>query len=180
VKTVDQYQKYLREDTGNYADQEFQAYPAASDADVPARYLQLENDSFAYGAYSIARATTRAGQKAYLYYFSYVETGKRARLGAYHGQELKFLSDSFPSDWERSQDDEKLGEAIRTYWTQFARTGDPNALGLPEWAAYDAGLDQCFELGRTIRVHPIGPQLQILEHIMDQIFAEIRKEPAAN
>jgi para-nitrobenzyl esterase len=180
VKTVDQYQKYLREDTGNYADQEFQAYPAASDADVPARYLQLENDSFAYGAYSIARATTRAGQKAYLYYFSYVETGKRAPLGAYHGQELKFLSDSFPSDWERSQDDEKLGEAIRTYWTQFARTGDPNALGLPEWAAYDAGLDQCFELGRTIRVHPIGPQLQILEHIMDQIFAEIRKEPAAN
>jgi hypothetical protein len=63
---------------------------------------------------------TRADQKAYLYYFTYAETGKRAHLGAYHGEELKFLSNSFPADWEHSRDHEKLGEAIRAYWTQFA------------------------------------------------------------
>ncbi len=126
-KTVGEYEKYLLGDTGKYADQEFQAYPAASDAEVPARYLQLQADSFAYGAYSMARAMTRVGQKAYLYDFSYVETGKRASLGAYHGEELSFLSDSFPSDWEHNQDDEKLSQAMRTYWTQFAKTGNPNA-----------------------------------------------------
>jgi hypothetical protein len=46
--------------------------------------------------------------------------GKRAPLGAYHGEELMFLSDSFPSDWERSQGDEKLGEIMRAYWANFA------------------------------------------------------------
>jgi para-nitrobenzyl esterase len=172
LKTVDQYRNYLRQDTGRFADQEFDAYPAASDDDVPARYLQLQNDLFAYGAYSVARAMTRTGQKAYLYYFTYAENGKRAHLGAYHGEELKFLSDSFPDDWEHNPDEEKLGQAMRTYWTQFAKIGSPNTPGLPVWPAYDARLDQCFELGRTIGIRPVATRLQVLEHIMGQIFAE--------
>ena len=86
VKTVDQYRNYLRHDTGEYADREFQIYPVGSDADVRAQYVSLQSDMFAYGAYSIAQATARAGQRAYLYYFTYAETGKRAALGAYHGR----------------------------------------------------------------------------------------------
>jgi para-nitrobenzyl esterase len=174
-KTIAEYKKYLVTDTGHYADQEFQAYPAASDADVPARYLQLQNDSFAYGAYSMAQSMTRVGQKAYLYCFTYAETGKRAPLGAYHGEELKFLSDSFPSDWEHGQDDKTLGEAMRDYWALFAKTGNPNAPGLRGWPSYDVLPDQCFELGRTIGVRPISSQVQILEHIMDKLFAEFQK-----
>jgi para-nitrobenzyl esterase len=171
-KTVAQYQEYLMADTGKYAEQEFLIYPVAADADVPARRLQLENDTFASGAYSMAQAMTRAGQKAYLYYFTYAETGKRAALGAYHGEELNFLSDSFPSDWQHGQDGEKLGSAMRSYWTQFARTGNPNAPGLPRWAAFDPRTEQCFELGQKIQVHPVAPQVQALEQIMQQILAE--------
>jgi para-nitrobenzyl esterase len=171
-KTVAQYKEYLAADTGKYAEEEFQIYPAASDADVPARRLQLENDTFAYGAYSMAQAMARAGQRAYLYYFTYAETGKREALGAYHGEELNFLSDSFPSDWQHGHDDDKLGRAMRTYWTQFARTGNPNAPGLPPWPAFDPRTEQCFELGRKIQVRPVAPQVQALERIMRQIFAE--------
>jgi para-nitrobenzyl esterase len=171
-KTVDAYKKYLSEDTGKYSAEEFRAYPVASDDDVPLRYLQLQSDTFAYGAYSMAQAMTRVGQKAYLYYFTYAETGKRAHLGAYHGEELKFLSDSFPTAWEHSRDDEKLGEAIRAYWTKFAKTGNPNAPGLPEWPTYDAGLAQCLELGRTVRVRQVEPQLRTLEQIMRRVFGE--------
>jgi para-nitrobenzyl esterase len=172
VKTVDQYKAYLLRDTENYSGQEFRAFPATSDADVPAAYLRLENDSFAYGAYSMAQMMTRTGQKAFLYYFTYVETGKRAPLGAYHGEELNFLSNVFPDDWEHSQDDEKLGEIVRTYWVQFAKTGDPNVAGVPQWPAYHARKDECFELGRTIGGRPVAVQLQTLERIMKQIFAE--------
>jgi para-nitrobenzyl esterase len=171
-KTVEEYKDYLRQDTGRYAEQEFQAYPASSDAEVPARYLRLHNDSFAYGAYSLARAMTHAGQSAYLYYFTYTETGKRAALGAYHGEELLFLSDSFPIDWEHSNNDEKLGEIMRAYWTQFAKTGNPNRPGIPDWPAYDPHKDDCFELGREIRIRHVAPQLPILEGIMREIFAE--------
>jgi para-nitrobenzyl esterase len=172
VKTVDQYKAYLLRDTENYSDQEFRAFPATSDADVPAAHLRLENDSFAYGAYSMAQMMACTGQKAFLYYFTYVEAGKRAPLGAYHGEELNFLSNVFPDDWEHSQDDEKLGEIVRTYWVQFAKTGDPNFAGIPQWPAYDARKDEYFELGRTIGGRPVAVQLQALERIMKQIFAE--------
>src|SRR5271170_6063815 len=46
--TLSEYRKYLHADAGIYADQEFQAWPASSDADVPGQYLKLENMSFAY------------------------------------------------------------------------------------------------------------------------------------
>jgi len=176
-KTVEQYKKYLLADTGKYADQEFHIYPAASDADVPARFLQLQNDVFAYGAHSMARAMAHSGQKAYLYYFSYAGRGKRAQLGAHHGADLWFLSNSFPSDWEHSPEDEKLGEVMRAYWTQFAKTGNPNTTGLPDWPAYNASVDQCFELGSVIRVRPVDEKLHALARIMKRIFAETANAP---
>jgi para-nitrobenzyl esterase len=174
VRTVGQYKKYLLDDGGKHADEEFQGYPAASDVEVPARYLQLQNDFFAYGAYSLARAITRAGQKAYLYCFTYIETGKRVKLGAYHGEELQFLSDVFRPDWVHDRDDERLGDVMRSYWTQFAKTGNPNGSSLPLWDAYDQHADQCLELGRTIVARPIPheSQLQVLEHINREILAE--------
>ena len=174
-KTIAQFKNYLQEDTGKFSDEEFRAYPAQSDGDVAGQYLQLQSDNFAYGAYSLAQAMTRVGQKAYLYYFTFAETGKRAQLGAYHGEELKFLSNSFPSDWQHSSDDEKLGDAIRTYWTQFAKTGDPNAPGLTEWPAYSNRSNQWLNLGRTIRLGPVEPRLQVLKRIMQQVLAEEAK-----
>jgi len=148
------------------------AYPVASDADVPAQYLRLQSDSFAYGAYSMAQAITRAGQPAYLYYFTYAEKGRRAALGAYHGEELNFLCESFPNDWEHGPDDERLGQAMRTYWAEFAKTGNPNAKGAPEWPAYSARADQYLELGREIRIHPVTERVQVLGYIEGLVLGE--------
>ena len=64
--TIEQYKKYLERDTGKFSGEEFAAYPATSDADVPTAYLRLQTEFFGYGAYSMARAVTRSGQKAYL------------------------------------------------------------------------------------------------------------------
>jgi para-nitrobenzyl esterase len=38
------------------------------------------------------------------------------------------------------------------YWVQFAKTGNPNEEGLPEWPAYDAAKDQFIELGEVVKV----------------------------
>jgi hypothetical protein len=42
---------------------------------------------------------TKAREESYLYNFTYGDPGKRSRLGAHHGDELFFLSDSFSADW---------------------------------------------------------------------------------
>ena len=171
-KTLAEYRIYLNQDTGRFADQEFEAYPARSDAAVPEQYLKLENDLFGYGAFSLAQATTRLGEAAYLYQFTFAEKGKRANLGAYHGEELKFLSNSFPADWEHDGAEENLGRTMLLYWTQFAKTGDPNFEGLPQWPAYDLREDQYLELGRKVGLHQIPERLKTLRHIMAQVIAE--------
>jgi para-nitrobenzyl esterase len=108
------------------------------------------------------------GQRAYLYYFTYADTGKRARLGAHHGEELFFLTDSFPSDWEHASTDQELGRIIRSYWVQFVRTGDPNLAGIPDWPAYDEHSCQYFELGSQLS-RPVPERLRALEALMKQV-----------
>jgi para-nitrobenzyl esterase len=169
---LSEYLKYLQSDAGIYADQELQAWPASSDAEVPAQYLKLENMSFAYGAWSMARATTRARQPAYLYLFTWIQTGKRASLGAHHGEELPFLDDAYPSSWGSSSGDQTFGEILRTYWSNFAMTGDPTSPGLPKWPTFDPGSDYVFSLGQQIGPVPMNQNLRVLDKIMAQILSE--------
>ena len=168
-KTVEQYMEHLRRDTGKYSEGELQAYPVSSDAEVPARYQQLESDTFAYGALSLARAMTRARQNAYLYYFTYADTGSRAPLGAYHGEELYFLSNTYPSDWQPRRTDRELGKLVRSYWVQFASTGDPNSARTPRWPAYDEGSPRYFELGERVGTRVAPNRIEALDRVMRQV-----------
>lgn len=172
--TIEQYKKYLARDSGKFSADEFAAYLAATDADVPAAYLRLQTEFFGYGAYSMAQAVTRAGQKAYLYSFNYAGPGNYAREGAFHTEELYFLADEFPADWRRGHDEEKLGDAMRRYWVEFAKTGNPNAKPNPVWPPYDLQFEQCMGLGREIRLQPIPGEdrLRALEKIMQAVVAD--------
>jgi len=172
LKTVGDYRKHLQQDTGQYWKEEFQLYPVRTDADVPARWVRLESDEFACGAYSIAQAMTKAGEKSYLYYFTYVDPGRRSRLGAHHGEELFFLTDSFPADWESTNEDKHLGELLRGYWSEFAKTGDPNFDGAPQWPASESDSGKYFEIGAHLGLSPVSERVRTLEATMRRIVAE--------
>jgi len=169
---LSEYRRFLHSDTGVYADQELQAWPASKDSDVPGQYLKLENMSFAYGAWSMARAMMRVQQPAYLYLLTWIQTGKRASLGAHHGEELPFLDDVYPSNWGSSDGDKAFGETLRTYWTNFAMTGDPNSPGLPQWTSFDLSSDHVFSLGQRIGPMPMNQNLRVLDKIMAQILSD--------
>jgi para-nitrobenzyl esterase len=42
--------------------------------------------------------------------------------------------------------DEALSELMRTYWTNFAKTGAPNGAGLPRWPAYNEAKPQMLNI----------------------------------
>jgi carboxylesterase type B len=42
--------------------------------------------------------------------------------------------------------DEALSEMMRTYWTNFAKTGDPNGAGVPKWPAFTNGAPQMLHI----------------------------------
>jgi len=67
-------------------------------------------------------------------------------LGAYHTAELQYLfaNDSFfglPIG-PLSRKQKKLSDAMVSYWTQFARTGNPNSSYEPGWSPYNASTDE--------------------------------------
>ena len=67
----------------------------------------------------------------------------------------------FPtSHWgEPDADDWKLVETMSSYWTQFAKTGDPNQVGHPAWPVYDPEKEQCLEIGVEVKPRAI-PHLE--------------------
>lgn len=87
---------------------------------------------------AMANLTTAAGQHAFVYRFDRTVPGKGAsELGAFHSLEVPYVFGSLKSrEWQwlpSTADDAALSDLIQVYWTNFAKTGDPNASGLPHW-----------------------------------------------
>ena len=66
-------------------------------------------------------------------------------LGAYHSAEVSYLFETgniFGLPELLSPRQRRLSHAMVNYWTQFAKTGDPNSPGDPLWSPYSASTDQ--------------------------------------
>src|SRR5579875_485186 len=57
--------------------------------------------------------------------------------GAYHSSEIEYVFETLaskPYPWR--PEDWKLSDMISSYWTNFAKTGNPNGEHLPHWPQY--------------------------------------------
>lgn len=76
---------------------------------------------------------TAAKNAAWEYQFDLAPPGREA-LGAVHGAEVPYVFGTLSPKY--SDADRATSEAIEKYWTNFARTGNPNGAGLPAWQGY--------------------------------------------
>jgi len=58
--------------------------------------------------------------------------------------------------------DKTISDQMMAYWTNFAKTGDPNGSGLPEWPKFTADNPQVRVLGTAPGVSPV-PHLPVLQ-----------------
>ncbi|HTV07635.1 MAG TPA: carboxylesterase family protein [Candidatus Aquilonibacter sp.] len=175
-KTVADYRQWLNRKFGPLADDIFTAYPARKDADVLAAFNSMYTDyDFGFGARLLAQESTRIGQRAFLYHFTYTGQGPFASLGAFHSEESMFLSKKYWSSWVHAPGDDRLSNAIIRYWTNFVKTGNPNGPVLPRWPAYDAKHDICQRLGRSIAPEPVprSTEFPLFQKYLDTRLANL-------
>lgn len=90
-----------------------------------------------------ASLVTNLGARVFLYQFDRSIPGKgESTLGAFHGLEVPFVFNSFATrSWRWlpfAEADRKLSAIVETYWTNFAKFGDPNGADLPAWRAWNS------------------------------------------
>jgi para-nitrobenzyl esterase len=110
---------------------------------------------------SVAMATLNAfaGHPSFLYQFHRSIPGKgESELGSFHSLELPYVFGALRNpvwSWLTfAKLDETLAAAIQSYWTNFAKTGDPNGVDLPRWRPYTGASEQYMEFGNDGRAHP--------------------------
>jgi para-nitrobenzyl esterase len=90
----------------------------------------------------ITEAERKAAQKApvYMYYFRWRSPVRDGKLKAYHTLEIPFVLDNVDEGKSMTgtgQDRYALQDKMSGAWAAFARTGNPNHRGLPNWPAFN-------------------------------------------
>lgn len=99
----------------------------------------MGDDIFGVNIRFAALKNEGSGQVTYAYHFTRVPPSKKQTLGAYHAAEIPFVFDSIEPALGNSDEDIKLADLMGIYWTNFAKSGDPN---MPEtvptqWADFN-------------------------------------------
>ncbi|MEO0606957.1 MAG: carboxylesterase family protein [Pseudomonadota bacterium] len=132
----------------------------------------LGDDLFGVHMRFLGRANWLSGMPTYLYHFTRVPPSKTQTIGAFHAAEIFFVFGSHSPLSGLTEADEALTEAMGKYWTNFAKTGDPNGDGLPAWPPYNPVEDKWLTFNPSIEVKPRirAAKLDIMER---QLFRQI-------
>jgi para-nitrobenzyl esterase len=141
-KTPEDYINGVKARYGKFAENLIKAYPVDSNI-VPKTARDLARDAaFGWHTWSWARLESRAGKsKVFFYYFDqhpdYQKDSPQYGYGSPHGQEVAYVFEHLDSSKpEITKTDLVISEAMATYWTNFAKYGNPNGEGVPEWKPF--------------------------------------------
>jgi para-nitrobenzyl esterase len=136
---------------GDQASEFLKLYPAATDEGALVSAEALAGDDFiAFSTWKWTDIQAKTGDApVYQYRFEQipaVQPGKMigsvpaSQAGARHAGEIQYVFETLKSEeavpW--TADDFKVSDEMATYWTNFAKSGNPNGNGLPDWPPYNS------------------------------------------
>jgi para-nitrobenzyl esterase len=148
--SAESYAASVRKRFGPHADAVLKVYPADAANWAQSSHDIMRDAAFAWHTWVWADLQTKveAGRggksKAFVYYFNHQpprdeRSPFKNATGALHTEEMIYVFDHLDQaklPW--TDVDRALAETMSTYWTNFAKHGNPNGPGVPEWPAYDS------------------------------------------
>ena len=144
-------------------------YPGATDEQAARSAIDYGSDAFiAFSTWKWIEAHRKTGESpVYRYHFELPALPSKYHPGTFvfHSDDIEYVFgtlDTRPGETVRPED-RKLSEQFMSYWTNFAKTGDPKGPGLPEWPKYGKG-DELIHLDSTITSGPdaLRPRYEFL------------------
>jgi len=130
---------------------------------------------FRYPSIKVAEAQSKHNSNTFMYLFTYRTPAMGGNYGATHALEIPFVFGTL-DDTEflvypkRDETNTIISEHMMDSWISFARSGNPNHDGIPEWPAYDVENRYTILIGNDIRIEedPLQTERLAMEEIYDE------------
>jgi len=147
-KSHDEFIESLRDFYKDDAIEAASFYSSNSEEETKKAVAQFVTDSwFLEPADHLLRGMQTVNSSAYQYEFI-IHSREKPELGARHGLEIRYAFNNLSEN--ATEEDKAVAKSMISYWSQFAKTGNPNQPGLPKWEAFAPKSKNYLEIGETI------------------------------